>query len=102
MNKDKFCHHNPKCDYLHQNDDEIQKWKKSIDYKAFELTYEYFKINEKFRWETEWRHIRIKEDYIMGRESLPLKIYINRTNHQSVKNNFQQITQNETESKKQP
>ena len=74
MKNNRHCKCKPRCYYLHREkiEEKILKWKRSIDYKAFKSTYTYLRINEEFRWQTEWRQIWETNRAIWGIESKPL------------------------------
>lgn len=71
MKNNRYCKCKPRCYYLHRMDNEINRWKKSPDYRAFKLTYEYLQISEQFNWQTIWRPIRKADEVFWGIESKP-------------------------------
>ena len=75
MKNNKHCNCKPRCYYLHRGEKEISNWKKSKWYKAFISTYEYCRINEEFKWKTEWREIRKETNIKWGIESKPMEKY---------------------------
>lgn len=87
MKNNRHCKCIPRCYYLHRMENEITRWKKSQDFKAFELTYTYLKINEQFNWQTIWRSIRKKDETLYGIESIPLRRKTQQTHVKFVKPN---------------
>lgn len=84
MKNNKHCKCIPRCYYLHRMENKIMKWKQSRDYRTFELTYEYLRIQEQFNWQTKWKSLREVDENLWGIASIPLRRKTHQT-HVNIK-----------------